>query len=104
MHKKEPIAPRTGKVKQRDGSADRFVSAAMKDPCQESLVKICAGCRSICDKQGSWNHRATIESAHSSKLFSHGLCPACAQILYPEYYNKITLAPSGSRERHLEED
>lgn len=53
------------------------------------LLPICASCKKIRDDHGSWNDVAEYISEHSEAEFSHGMCPACAEKLYPEYYKKI---------------
>jgi hypothetical protein len=52
------------------------------------LLPICASCKKIRDDQGYWNDVAGYISEHSEAEFSHGICPACAEKLYPEYYKK----------------
>ncbi|OPZ59442.1 MAG: aerobic respiration control sensor protein ArcB [Deltaproteobacteria bacterium ADurb.Bin510] len=42
------------------------------------LLPICANCKKIRDDQG-------YISQHSQALFSHGICPDCARLLYPEF-------------------
>jgi hypothetical protein len=50
----------------------------------EGLLPICANCKNIRDDDGYW-HRVEIYIRNNSKAeFSHGICPACAQKLYPD--------------------
>ena len=53
------------------------------------LLPICSSCKKIRDDHGYWNDLAGYISEHSEAEFSHGICPACAEKLYPEYYEKI---------------
>ena len=49
------------------------------------LLPICAGCRKIRDDTGYW---LQVESYLGDRLdvkFTHGLCPDCSHMLYPEY-------------------
>ena len=49
-----------------------------------SLLPICAGCRKIRDGENYWR---TVEEYFKESLdidFSHGLCEACAERLYPD--------------------
>ena len=52
------------------------------------LLPICSSCKKIRDDHGYWNDLAGYISEHSEAEFSHGICPACAEKLYPEYYEK----------------
>jgi DNA-binding response OmpR family regulator len=51
------------------------------------IVPICASCKKIRDDEGYWNQVEAYISAHSSATFSHGICPECAKILYPDEYD-----------------
>jgi PAS domain S-box-containing protein len=52
------------------------------------LLPICASCKKIRDDKGYWNNLERYISERSDAEFSHGICPDCAQRLYPEYYKK----------------
>ncbi|MCS6969679.1 MAG: nuclear transport factor 2 family protein [Planctomycetota bacterium] len=52
------------------------------------LLPICSGCKKIRDDGGQWQPLESYISARSEARFSHGLCPACAQRLYPELYSQ----------------
>ncbi len=49
------------------------------------LIPICASCKKIRDDQGYWNQVEEYISEHSEAHFTHGICPDCAQKLYPKY-------------------
>jgi hypothetical protein len=49
------------------------------------IVVICANCRRIRDEQGHWHREAIRVQDHPDVEFSHAICPACMQALYPEY-------------------
>ncbi len=51
-----------------------------------SFLPICAGCKKIREKDGSWVPIESYIGGRSETEFSHGICPACAKRLYPEYY------------------
>jgi len=53
------------------------------------LLPICASCKKIRDDKGYWNQIETYIRDHSEAEFSHGICPDCAQKLYPEFYDKV---------------
>ncbi len=48
------------------------------------LLPICASCKKIRDDQGYWNQIESYVRDHSEAKFSHGICPECANKLYPE--------------------
>jgi hypothetical protein len=48
------------------------------------FLPICASCKKIRDDQGRWNRIESYISDRSEAKFSHGICPECAKILYPE--------------------
>ena len=52
------------------------------------LLPICAACKKIRDDKGYWNILEQYISEHSDAEFTHGICPECAQKLYPDYYKK----------------
>jgi PAS domain S-box-containing protein len=49
------------------------------------IVPICMHCKNIRDDQGYWNQVEVYVRDHSEAEFSHGICPKCAEKLYPEY-------------------
>lgn len=58
-------------------------------PPLKGFIPICSSCKDIRVKNGEWMAVADYFSQKTEVLFSHGICPKCAQKLYPEYYNKI---------------
>jgi DNA-binding response OmpR family regulator len=50
----------------------------------QGLLPICASCKKIRDKTGTWQRLESYVSEHSKAKFTHGLCPDCARELYPE--------------------
>lgn len=48
------------------------------------LLPICAGCKKIRDDTGYWNRIEAYIRDHSEADFSHGICPDCAEKLYPD--------------------
>ena len=52
----------------------------------KGLLPICASCKKVRDDQGYWTQIESYIYKHSDAEFSHGICPDCAQKLYPELY------------------
>lgn len=50
------------------------------------LLPICSSCKKIRDDTGYWRQIEEYISKHSEAEFTHGLCPSCAEKLYPEYF------------------
>jgi len=53
-----------------------------------SFLPICASCKKIREKDGSWVSIEAYISDRSETEFSHGICPDCAKRLYPEFYTE----------------
>jgi PAS domain S-box-containing protein len=51
----------------------------------KGLLPICASCKKIRDDKGYWQKVELYISKHTEAEFTHGICPDCAQRLYPEY-------------------
>ena len=58
---------------------------AAKVKTLSGLLPICANCKSIRDENGDWQAMEKYVRQRSEADFSHGLCPACARKLYPDY-------------------
>jgi CheY-like chemotaxis protein len=50
------------------------------------LLPICARCKCIRDDQGYWNQLEKYLTSHAEVEFTHGICPNCAKVLYPEVF------------------
>jgi GAF domain-containing protein len=50
------------------------------------LLPICSSCKKIRDDKGYWNQIETYIRDRSEAEFTHGICPECAQRLYPQDY------------------
>jgi len=48
------------------------------------LLPICAHCKKIRDDKGYWKQLEAYISDHSTVLFSHGVCPECLEVYYPD--------------------
>jgi hypothetical protein len=83
-----------GIMKQRHSEQERerlileLKDAIAKVKTLSGLLPICANCKNIRDDKGYWNQIETYISEHTGAEFSHGICPACAEKLYPGYIVK----------------
>jgi ABC-type multidrug transport system fused ATPase/permease subunit len=53
------------------------------------ILPICSFCKKIRDDEGAWNQVEAYVQKHSEANFSHGICPDCLQVHYPEQYKII---------------
>jgi hypothetical protein len=51
----------------------------------KGLLPICYSCKQIRDDKGYWNQIDTYIRDHTEAEFTHGICPACAMKLYPDF-------------------
>lgn len=51
----------------------------------EGFLSICASCKKIRDEKGNWHPIESYIHARTEAKFSHGVCPECAEKLYPEF-------------------
>ena len=63
---------------------DKLKDALSKIKTLSGMLPICASCKKIRDDNGYWNQIENYIREHSEAEFSHGLCPECAQKLYPD--------------------
>ena len=53
------------------------------------MLPICASCKKIRDDKGYWKQIESYIRDHSEAEFSHGICPECAEKLYPDIFSKV---------------
>ncbi len=54
----------------------------------KNLLPTCMMCKKIRDDKQFWTTLEEYFHEHAGVEFSHGICPACAEKHYPEYYQK----------------
>lgn len=52
----------------------------------EGILPVCASCKKIRDDKGSWHQIEEYVRDRSDAEFSHGICPECAEKLYPDFH------------------
>lgn len=87
------VSERKAALREKESLIDELRSALTKVKHLSGLLPTCAGCRKIRDEAGEWQDMETYISAHSEADFSHGLCPHCAERLYPEVFGAGGTAP-----------
>ena len=79
------VARRTEELRTRNEE----LSAALGRVRQLSgLLPICAHCKKIRDDRGYWNQLEQYITEHSEAGFSHGICPDCLPLLFPDYHSQ----------------
>jgi hypothetical protein len=48
------------------------------------MLPICSNCKKVRDDRGYWKQIESYVHEHSDAKFSHGICPDCARVLYPQ--------------------
>lgn len=71
----------------REKLVSKLQDALNKIKTLKGIIPICAACKKIRDDKGYWNQIESYIKEHSEADFSHGICPECAEKLYPELYN-----------------
>jgi hypothetical protein len=54
----------------------------------EGLLAICSFCKSIRNERGDWEHLESFISRRSEAEFSHGVCPSCGALHYPDMFGE----------------
>jgi two-component system, response regulator PdtaR len=78
-------------AKEREKLIAQLEEALLQVKRLSGLLPICASCKKIRDNRGSWRQIEEYITTHSEAGFSHGICPQCAQVLYPEFSKLMDL-------------
>ncbi len=70
---------------------EELKEALSKVKLLSGFLPICASCKMIRDDKGYWKQIETYIRDHSEAEFSHGVCPDCAEKLYPGLLDKISI-------------
>ena len=71
---------------EREQALNRALATALATVKKLSgLLPICAACKNIRNDHGYWEPIEAYIREHSEAEFTHSICPACAERLYPEY-------------------
>ena len=77
------ISERKEYEREREQLIAKLEQALVEIKTLRGILPICASCKKIRDDKGYWNQIETYISHHTEAEFSHGICPECAKILYP---------------------
>lgn len=66
------------------GVVDGVFTVAFESPgVLHGIIPICASCKRVRDEHGLWRSVEAYVEERTRAQFSHGLCEACVQTLYP---------------------
>lgn len=69
---------------EKDRLIAQLQEALTKVKTLSGLLPICVSCKQIRDDKGYWHQVESYIQQHSSAVFTHGLCPKCAQKFHPD--------------------
>jgi PAS domain S-box-containing protein len=72
---------------------ERLISELQESLAQiktlRGMLPICSFCKKIRDDHGNWQQMELYVRERTEAEFTHGFCPDCAKIHYPEFYGKV---------------
>ncbi len=78
------ISERKAAERERERLIHELREAAARVKTLTGLLAMCASCRKIRDDNGAWHNLESYVRQHTEADFSHGICPDCRRLLYPE--------------------
>lgn len=85
----EILNSQLNETKNRLESANKELEFALVNVKQLSgMLPICSSCKKIRNDEGYWEQIEAYIRDHSEVNFSHGICPGCAEKLYPTFYKR----------------
>jgi len=72
--------------KEKEALISQLTGALEQVKLLSGCLPICSSCKKIRDEHGSWNPIETYIRERSEADFTHGICPDCAEKLYPGLY------------------
>ena len=88
FNENKTVAERKRAIAEREKLIVELQDAVARINRLNGLLPICAHCKNIRDDKGYWTQIESYIREHSEAEFSHGICPDCAQKLYPEFFDK----------------
>ncbi len=74
---------------ERDRLITELQKALANVKALRGLLPICSSCKKIRDDKGYWEQIEIYIHEHSEAEFTHGFCPECTKMLYPDVYNDV---------------
>ncbi len=83
------ITDRAKLARSREELIEELQEALEKVKTLSGLLPICMHCKKIRNDDGYWERIENYITSHSGAMVSHGICPECANELYPEYSDVV---------------
>ena len=80
------VSDRKQAQREREKLIEELQVALARIKVLSGFIPICSSCKKIRDDQGYWNQLEAYIQNHSEAQFSHGICPDCAAVFYPDYF------------------
>ena len=80
----QDISERKRSEEERERLVVELQEALTRIKTLSGLLPICSSCKKVRDDNGYWSQIETYIRDHTEVDFSHGICPVCADELYPE--------------------
>lgn len=71
-------------VSQRERIENRYLATVKQLQSFRGTMPICSACKQIRETSGEWVEVESFIQERSGASFTHGICPPCADSLYPE--------------------
>ena len=78
-----------GDYRRRTDLIERLQTAINEVRTLKGFIPICASCKKVRTDEGYWEQIEKYIKDRSEAEFSHGICPECAEALYPDLVKKI---------------
>jgi len=75
-------------IKNLEQSVAQLTEAMGRVKQLSGMLPICASCKKIRNDAGYWTQIESYIKEHSEAEFTHGICPECAEKLYPDMVKK----------------
>jgi len=70
-------------LRQKEREQEKLISQLQEALAEiktlKGFIPICACCKQIRDDEGYWNQLEAYISKHTNAIFTHGICPSCAE-------------------------
>jgi PAS domain S-box-containing protein len=95
------ITDRKRQEKERLRLIDELKEALKRVKTLNGLLPICASCKKIRNDGGYWEQVETYIRSRSNAEFTHGICPDCVRLLYPQYQSILAPAETPPQESEM---
>jgi hypothetical protein len=83
--------------RERSNLIERLQAALNEVRTLKGFIPICASCKKVRTDEGYWEQIEKYIKDRSEAEFSHGICPECAEMLYPDLVKKMKSAQDSEK-------